>query len=106
MDLFYHCSNDLTFKRLVEFFVVPGKFEIPISSLRLVFERPKTSFSHLCVDLSIAVVLDVIAVDLVTSQFDQALGQQINADVLAFEKDITDFDLSYLALHHEGQVLA
>ena len=67
---------------------------------------PHPSLAHLGIHLCVFVVFDVIAVDVLASQFDQSLGQEVNADVFSFEEDVADFDLSCLPFDDEGEVFA
>ena len=67
---------------------------------------PQSSLTHLGIYLCIFVVLDVIAVDVLASQFDQSLGQKVDANVFSFEEDVSNFDLACLPLDDEGEVFA
>ena len=67
---------------------------------------PQSSLTHLGIYLCIFVVLDVIAVDVLASQFDKSLGQKVDADVFSFEEDVSNFDLACLPLDDEGEVFA
>lgn len=67
---------------------------------------PQPSLAHLSIHLCVFVVLDVIAVDVLASQFDQSLGQEVDADIFSFEEDVSDFDFACLPFDDEGEVFA
>ena len=52
------------------------------------------------------VFVEVVAVDFVTSEFGQSLGEKVDDDIFFFDKDISQLDLSCLFLNHKRQSLA
>jgi hypothetical protein len=106
MDLFDHSLNLLPLERLKELFVSPVQFKKSLGSFGLILHRPQSSLSHLRIQFCVFVFFDVVTVNLVASELCQSLAEEVDADVFAFENDVTDLDLSSLPFNNKRKIFA
>jgi uncharacterized membrane protein YiaA len=92
----------LAFELLEKLLVSPGLLQIPVSTFWLALFGPDASLSHLGFYFGIFVIVNMIAVNLLSSKFCQASSKQLNDDVLRIINDISKLGLIDFFLDDEG----
>ena len=77
-----------------------------IGPFDFLFLRPDSDFGHSGLLFSIFVVIDVIALNVLSSQFGIAFLEQLNADIFSFIHHVSELSLSDFLFDNERKLLA
>ena len=101
MKFFDNTPQLLILELLEEVLIGDVLLDESVSSFRFGLLGPNASFSHLRLDFSIFIVIEMVAVDFVTSQLGKALPQVLDDDILAINQHIAKLDFIYFLLNHK-----